>query len=60
MNKLFIAAVIVIGLGFAYYLLYQYNYNEAKDTMSMVMPGNVFVYAQQQPCFSFHFYTYFT
>jgi len=38
MNKLIIAAIIVVGLGIAYYFLYQYNYDEAKDTMSLVMP----------------------
>jgi len=47
MNKFLIAAVIITGLGTAYYFLYQYNYNEAKDTMSMVMPEFMLAYAQQ-------------
>ncbi|MGC1132364.1 MAG: hypothetical protein WA941_06050 [Nitrososphaeraceae archaeon] len=48
MNKLLLAAVIVKGLGVAYYLLYQYNYNEAKDTMSLVMPDYMLVHAQPE------------
>ena len=46
MNKILIAAIIIIGLGTAYYFLYQYNYTEAKDTMSMVMPKFMLVHAQ--------------
>jgi hypothetical protein len=40
------AAVIVVGLGIAYYFLYWYNYNEAKDTMSLVMPKYMLTYAE--------------
>jgi hypothetical protein len=45
-NKFLLTAAIVVGLGVAYYFLYQYNYNEAKDAMSMIMPDYMLVYAQ--------------
>ena len=47
LNKLFLAAVIILGLSISYYFLYQYNYNEAKDAMSLVMPDHMLAYAQQ-------------
>lgn len=47
MNKWLIAAVSVVGLGAAYYFLFNYNYNEAKDAMSIVMPDYMLVYAQE-------------
>jgi hypothetical protein len=48
MNKVVLAAVIVVGLGIAYYFLYQYNYNEAKDTVFLVLPDYILAYAQQK------------
>ena len=46
MNKLLIAAIIIVMVTTVSYSLYCYNYNEAKDAMSLVMPDYMLAYAQ--------------
>jgi hypothetical protein len=46
-SKIILVAIIIVGLGITYYFLYWYNYNEANDTMSLVMPKFMLAYAKQ-------------
>ena len=46
MNKLILTAIIIVGLGIAYYSPYWYNFNEVKETLFMVKPDFMLVYGQ--------------
>jgi hypothetical protein len=46
MNKLIFAVIIIVVVATVSYSLYWYNYNEAKDAMSLVMPDYMLAYAQ--------------
>lgn len=44
--ELVLTAIIIVGLGIAYYFPYWYNFNEAKEAMSMVKPDFMLAYGQ--------------
>ncbi|MGH9986555.1 MAG: hypothetical protein ACRD8W_21645 [Nitrososphaeraceae archaeon] len=46
MNKLIFAVIIIVVVATVSYSLYLYNYKEAKDAMSLVMPDYMLAYAQ--------------
>jgi len=46
MNKLILTAIIIVGLGIAYYSLYWDNYYEAKEPILVVKPDFILAYGQ--------------